>query len=434
MKIWLIWSTNVGKSTIFNRLIWTQRAIITDIAGTTRDIISEKTTLSNIDMLISDSPWLDNFDEELIYIESIIKSNDLLLFVIDNHIGLGPKELQILDILRKEKKIVHTILVVNKCDKWLQPYEQDILVWQYSKSSIKDIILVSAKLWHGLEELQDQIMLFHNKRSYKSLSELDQNISFAIVGRPNTGKSTLLNTITRQELSKTSSIPGTTLDYVQAKFSYGDKIYKIIDTAGIRRKSKLMWLESIAFAKTKKMLEYYRPIVVVLLDGSEWITNQDQSLVSKIIKLGLPVMIAINKIDLLTKQELERLKKSAQSIFTFASWIPIVYMSGQNKLHLDNLMKQIYKIHSNLNQKIPTSVLNRVISSARLTNPPKFPKNKICKIKYVTQTDQLPPTFLIFVNDMDKMNFSLSRRVENILRKNFVLEGVSIKLEYRDNW
>lgn len=433
MKIWLIWSTNVGKSTMFNRLIGTHRAIITDIAGTTRDIIKEKTKIWDIDVIVSDSPWLDNFDEEIVYITSIIKDSDLILFVIDNHIWLGPKELQILDIIRKEKRVNDVILIANKCDKRLQPYEQDILIGQYSSSGIHHIALTSAKLGHGFDELEYEIMSFYNTGSYKKAPPMDQDISFAIIGRPNTGKSTLLNTITKQSLSKVSDIPGTTLDYIQSQFSYGDTIYKIIDTAGIRRKSKLAWLESIAFAKTKKMLEYYKPIVVILLDWSEWIANQDQALVSKIIKLWLPILIAINKIDLLSKDELERLKKQAKSIFTFASRVPIIYISWQDKLHLDNLIKHISKVHSNLNQKIPTNVLNRVISSAWLTNPPKFPKNKVCKIKYTTQIEQLPPTFLAFVNDMSKMNFSLNRRLENVLRKNFVLDGVSIKIEYRDS-
>ncbi len=433
MKIWLIWSTNVGKSTIFNRLIGTHRAIVTDIAGTTRDIIQEKTLFGDIEVIVSDSPWLDNFDEELVYISTIIKDSDLLLFVVDNHIWLGSKELQILDLIRKEKMVGDTILVVNKCDKWLQPYEQEILIGQYLTSGISNIVLTSAKLGHWFEELEHEITSFYNNWSYRKTPAMDQDISFAIIWRPNTGKSTLLNTMVRQDLSKTSSIPGTTLDYIQSRFSYGDKIYKIIDTAGIRRKSKLAGLESIAFAKTKKMLERHKPIVVVLLDGAEWITNQDQALVSKIIKLWLPVLIAINKIDLLSKDELERLKKSTKAIFAFASWIPIIYISWQNKLHLDNLMKHITKVHSNLNQKIPTNIINRVISSAWLTNPPKFPKNKICKVKYTTQIEQLPPTFLVFVNDMSKMNFSLNRWLENVLRKNFVLDGVSIKIEYRDS-
>lgn len=433
MKIWLIWSTNVGKSTMFNRLIWTHRAIVTDIAGTTRDIIKEKTKIWDIEVVISDSPWLDNFDEELIYIDAIIKDSELILFVVDNHVWLGPKELQILDIIRKEKKIQNSILIVNKCDKWLQPYEQDILMGQYASSGIHDIVLTSAKLGHGFDELEYAIISYYQSGSYKKIPSVDQDISFAIVGRPNTGKSTLLNTITRQNLSKVSSVPGTTLDYIQSQFSYGDKIYKIIDTAGIRRKSKLAGLESIAFAKTKKMLERYKPIVVVLLDGSEWIANQDQALVSKIIKLWLPVLIAINKIDLLSKDELEKLKKLAKSIFTYAARVPIIYISWQDKLHLDNLIKHIYNVYTNLNQKIPTNVLNKVVSSAWLTNPPKFPKNKICKIKYLTQIEQLPPTFLVFINDMSKMNFSLNRRLENVLRRNFVLDGVSIKIEYKDS-
>lgn len=430
MKLWLIGATNVGKSTLFNRLVWSHRSIVTDIAWTTRDIVSDVMDLEDISVLVSDSPGLDNFSEEIIYIRKIIEQSDYLLFVVDHHTGIGPKEQEIISLLRKYNREDQTLLVVNKVDKWMWEADKEFAAGEYWKLWLWSLIMISAKNGSNIDDLIDRLYLIASTSSYKRINPKHELI-ISFVGKPNVGKSTLLNTFAKTSLSKVSDTPGTTLDYIAEQISYGDTIYKLVDTAWIRKKNKIHGLEKIALAKTLKMLSYYRPICILVWDATESISKQDLHLVGELIQLGLPIVIARNKIDLLSKDELDRLKKGTPELMKFARWIPICYISGKDWKHLDNLMKQVKKVHGYRSQKISTHSLNTTVLQAQTISPAKFPKNKICKIRYITQIDGDQPSFICFVNNVEKLNFSLARWLDNVLRRSYSFEGVPIKIDFR---
>lgn len=430
MKVGLIGATNVGKSTLFNRIIRNQRSIITDIAGTTRDIVTEPVDLGGVMISVSDSPGLDNFYEELVYIQKLIESCDLLLFVVDFKVGVWPKEQEIMKLVRKFEKEDNTIVVVNKADKWMREEEMEIAKAEYWALGIQTVLMISAKNGANLDELEELLHINATSHSYKKI-QAKHELVISFVGRPNVGKSTLLNTFVKEEVSKVSEKPGTTLDYISSQVSYGQTVFKLVDTAGIRRQSKIVGLEKIALSKTLKMLEYQKPITILLRDGTDDFAKQDLHLVGELIKMWLPIIIAINKIDLLNEAQLDRLKKGMPELMRFAPRIPVIFISGKEGKHLDNLMKQVKKIHELRNLKVSTNRLNTEVLTAQTTNPPKFPRNKICKIRYLTQIEADTTTFVCFVNNTEKLNFSLTRWLENVLRRNFGFEWLPIRIDFR---
>lgn len=430
MKLGLVGATNVGKSTLFNRLVGSHRAIVTDIAGTTRDIVSDVTDFWGIKVQVSDSPGLDNFYDELEFISQLVVQSDYLLFVVDFTVGIGPKEEEIIKIIRKHSMEDKTLLVINKVDKWMTEADAQVAAAEYWSLGLASLVMISAKNGGNIDELEELLFGIASSNSFKTVRH-GHELIVSFVGRPNVGKSTLLNTFAKEELSKVSDIPWTTLDYIAQQVSYWDTVYKLVDTAGIRKQTRTAGLEKIALSKTLKMLEYYKPIVVLLRDGIDSVVKQDLHLVGELIKMGLPIVIARNKIDWLNEKELQRLKDGTPELMDFARWIPVCYISGKKGKNLDNLMKQIKKVQQNRFLKISTHDLNEVVLTAQTVSPAKFPKNKICKIRYITQIDGDQPSFICFVNNREKLNFSLSRWLENVLRKNFNFEGVPISIEFR---
>jgi GTP-binding protein len=430
MKLGLIGATNVGKSTLFNRLIGTHRAIVTDIAGTTRDIITDNTEFGGVTVQVSDSPGLDNFSEELSFINKIIKNSDYLLFVVDFNIGIGPKELEIIQLIRKSGMEDQTLLVINKADKWMREADKDVALAEYWSLGLASLVMISAKNGANIDELEEMLFLIVTTHSYKKIDPKHEMI-VTFVGKPNVGKSTLLNTFAKASLSKVSDVPGTTLDYISEQVSYGDTVFKLVDTAGIRKFTKTQGLEKIAYAKTIKMLEYYKPITILLRDSTEEISKQDLHLVGELIGMGLPIIIARNKIDAINEDQIERLKKGTPEMMNFARWIPTCYISGKQGKHLDNLMKLVKKVHDFRTIKISTNSLNTTVLNAQTISPAKFPKNKICKIRYITQVEGHQPSFVCFVNNAEKLNFSLARWLDNVLRRTYGFDGVPLKIDFR---
>ncbi|HMY80759.1 MAG TPA: ribosome biogenesis GTPase Der [Candidatus Absconditabacterales bacterium] len=430
MKLGLIGATNVGKSTLFNRLIGTHRSIVTDIAGTTRDIVTEIIDMGHSMVSVSDSPGLDHFDEEMIYIRKLIADSDYLLFVIDYTIGLTAKEYDIIHEIRKAGREDQTLLVINKADKWMTQDQKEIIMSEYWALGLASIIMISAKNGAHLDELEDMIAGIAASGSYKKVYPKHELI-VSFVGKPNVGKSTLINTFAKSSISKVSDVPGTTLDYVTQEISYGDTIFKLVDTAGIRKQSKIHGLEKIALEKTLKMLAYYKPIVVLMRDALEGVSKQDLHLVGELISMGLPIIIARNKIDECSASELKRLQDGMPELMRFAHWIPVCYISGQEGKHLDNLIKTIKKVHTNRSTKVSTNMLNTIVLNAQATSPAKFSKNKICKIRYITQIEGHQPSFICFLNNHEKMNFAMARWLDNVLRKNIDFTGVPLNIDFR---
>lgn len=441
MKIGLIGAENVGKSTLFNRLIGQFRAIVTDIPWTTIDILSHDFWVEDKGKLtFLDSPGLSDFSEEIFFIQKNIQEADLLLFVIDDAVGISAKEEQIYEMILEYGKKDQTFLVVNKLDVRWKDHEHDLALSDYYQFGFDQVIGVSAKKERNISTLEDAILHYfsiwltqhpdhqQDKWGYHSSGAT----KLAIVWKPNSGKSTLLNTLVGKELAKVEDKLGTTRDYIVGQFSYRKKDYEVYDTAGIRKKWNIRGIEKIAYDKTLKMLEYVRPLVVFLVDSGEGITHRDMTLLEEINRLGLPIIFCLNKADLLEKKELEAFLKVAQSALDFAKHIPIIPLIATDGTGVGQLMKMLGMVDQENKKRISTNALNTALLQEQIQRPARFPKNRICKILYATQIEIDAPTFLIFVNHKERVNFAFRKWVENSLRRNFWFVGVPLVLRFRE--
>ncbi len=438
MKIWLVWATNVWKSTLFNRLIGQFRAIVTDIPGTTTDIIQHKVQTDSSSFIFFDSPGLLDFTEELEYIEQIIKDSDLLLFLIDDSVWITAKEHHILELIRKEKKQDSTILIINKLDIKRKESETEIAISDYYTLWLSSVIGVSAKKERNLSTIENQINSFYSKRK-KSHKDEEESVEpfriwLAILWKPNAWKSTLLNTLVGKPLAKVADVAWTTRDYVAGNFSWKGRDYVAYDTAGIKKRWKIHWIEKIAYDKTKAMLEFVRPVVIFMVDCTQWITHRDMTLLQEVHQLALPMIFVLNKVDQVNPKAVDAMIKNTQTYLDFAKYLPIVPMIATKWEWIDNVMKFVSILQKENTKRIATRDLNEALQHEMIQRPPRFPKNKICKILYATQIAVDAPTFIVFVNHKARANFAFKKWVENSIRKNFWFIGVPIVIKYRNRW
>ena len=440
MNIWLVWATNVGKSTLFNRLIWQFRAIVTDIHWTTRDIIQHKFNLQWLwDVVFSDSPWLLDFEDEREFIKKIIDKSDLILFIIDDSVGMSSKEQHIFSYIMDAGKKKNTILVINKLDiKW-KYNQKDLALTDYYDLWFETIVWISAQKWDNIDILEEQIIHYFkinpkiSPQTPQSQSSINfQNIPIAILGKPNSWKSTLLNTLVWENISKVDEEAGTTRDYIVWEFTHKQQNYTIYDTAWIRKRWKIHWIEKIANEKTYKMLEYIRPVIVFLVDVTQWITHRDMTILEQVSNLALPTIFCLNKADLINTKTLKSEITKASSLLDFAKFMPILPLVSQTGQYKDELLKQVKSLYKEASLRIETNVLNKIISSEYITRPPRFPKNKVCKILYITQVDVNAPTFLVFVNHKSRVNFAFKKWIDNSIRKHFKFTWVPLVIRFRE--
>ena len=438
MKIWLVWATNVWKSTLFNRLIGQFRAIVTDIPGTTTDIIQHKVQTDSATFTFFDSPGLLDFTDELDYIQEIIQNSDYLLFLIDDTVWITAKEQHILELIRKEKKQDCTLLIVNKLDVKRKESETEMAISDYYTLWLANVVWISAKHERNLSSIESQINSFYNKwkKAHKDEEETVEpfRIWLAILGKPNAWKSTLLNTLVGKPLAKVADVAWTTRDYVAGNFSRKGRDYVAYDTAGIKKRGKIHWIEKIAYDKTKAMLEFVRPVVIFMVDCTQWITHRDMTLLQEVHQLALPMIFVLNKVDQVNPKAIDAMIKNTQTYLDFAKYLPIVPMIAIKWEWIDDLMKFVSILQKENTKRISTRDLNEAIQHEMIQRPPRFPKNKICKILYATQIAVDAPTFIVFVNHKSRANFSFKKRVENSIRKNFWFVGIPIVIKYRNRW
>lgn len=436
MKIWLVWATNAWKSTLFNRLIWQFRAIVTDIPGTTTDIIEHRLQTDNWNFTFFDSPGLLDFTDELPYIEQIVKGSDLLLFLVDDSVWLTAKEEHILELIRKEEKQSQTILIINKLDIKRKESETQLAISDYYTLWLWTVIWISAKHERNLNEIEDEIRKYYNNRKKSHQDEEIEAEPFrvwlAILWKPNAGKSTLLNTLVWKPLAKVADESGTTRDYVAGTFSWKWKDFIAYDTAWIKRRWKIHWIEKIAYDKTKAMLEFVRPIVIFMVDCTQGITHRDMTLLQEVHQLALPMIFVLNKVDQVNPKAIDNMVKWAQTYLDFAKYLPIVPMVATKWEWIDDVLKFVSILQKENTKRISTRDLNQALQREMIQRPPRFPKNKICKILYATQIAIDAPTFIVFVNHKARANFAFKKRVENSIRKNFGFVGVPVVIKYRN--
>lgn len=422
---------NVGKSTLFNHLIGKRKAIVEDIPGVTRDRLYDNTDWAGREFIIIDTGGLrfeegDIFAREIkLQVEIAIEEADVIVFVLDAREGLSTEDEQVADLLRRSGKPV--VLAANKVEN----FDRQLDYYEFYQLGLGDPIPISAM--HGLNtnDLLDQVIAkFAPPKEYE---EDDNAIKLAIVGRPNVGKSSLVNALLGEQRVIVSDIPGTTRDAIDTPFRYNNIDYILIDTAGIRRKSRIKEAtEKYSVIRALKSIER-ADVVLTMLDATEGVSEQDQKIAGYVHEAGRANIIVVNKWDLVEKdgQTMNKFDKDIREDLKFLAYAPIMYISALTKKRIFQVLELVYFVAEQHNRRITTSELNRVVNEATMLNPLPGGGGKKVKIYYATQVRTAPPTFVFFSNQPKMVHFSYLRYLENVLRENFGFEGSPIRLLVR---
>ena len=419
---------NVGKSTMFNRIVGKRISIVNDEPGVTRDrIFAHAEWLDNKFTLI-DTGGLD-FEKDDEISTNIVKQAklaiemaDVTLFVVDGTTGLTAADYDVVRILRKSKKKI--ILVVNKIDN----YDPNIM-YDYYELGLGTPYLVSSVHGKGMGDLLDKVVSCFNKDMLKT--EEDDSVKIAIVGKPNAGKSSLINRLIGEERVIVSGVAGTTRDSVDIPFKYNKKKYTLIDTAGMRKKSKIedSTVERYSIIRTLDSIRN-ADVVLLVIDITAEISDQDLKIAGFINEQNKPSIIILNKWDLIEK-DTNTMKKYEDMLakeLAFMPYFKSVYLSAKTGQRTEKLMPIVEKVYENANRKISAGALNDVLQDAYSINAPTYKKNKKLRIFYATQTGVCPPTIVLFVNDIHLMQDNYLRYLENSIRKAFDFAGTPIRI------
>ena len=425
----LVGRPNVGKSTIFNKLVGKKISIIEDTPGVTRDRIYGDVSYKNYKFHLIDTGGIDlsdaDFNKEIIAQASLaIDEADVIVFIVDGKEELNANDFKIRDMLKRSNKKI--ILAVNKIDN--EKRKQDI--YNYYELGFDSIIPISGEHNLGIGELLDEIT--SDFPEYEDTNLLDDKIKFCVIGRPNVGKSSLVNAIVNEEKSIVSNIAGTTRDAIDTPFTYDKEDYVIIDTAGIRKSGKIYEnIEKYSVIRAMKAIERSN-VCVVVINAEEGIIEHDKHIASYALEAGKPLVLVVNKWDTVKDKSIAEYTKLMRSEFKFLSYVPIVFLSAKTKKRIHTLMPEIKKVYENSKKEIKTSVLNDVIRDAVMLNAPPSYKGKRLKIYFVSQKGITPPKFVFNVNSKGLVHFSYERYLENKIRESFDFEGTPIQIEFKN--
>ncbi len=424
----LLGRPNVGKSTIFNRLVGKKISIIEDTPGITRDRIYGKVTFGKYNYNLIDTGGIDlsneDFNKEIkMQAEIAINEADVIVLVVDGMEGITSNDLVVRDMLIKSNKRV--IVAINKYDS---KKTKDNL-YDFYELGFDTYIPVSGEQNMGIYDLQEEI----TKDFPLEEEAIDDNIKFSLIGRPNVGKSSLVNAIVDSERVIVSDIAGTTRDAIDTSFKYHGEEYTVIDTAGLRRQGRIYEnVEKYSLLRTMRAIDR-SDVCLLILDATTGIIEHDKHIASYAIEAGKPIIIVVNKWDTIEEKEAD-MKKWTNDIradFQFIPYAPIIFLSALTKKRIHTLMPTILKVYENSKKQISTSLINNVIEEAvRLEMPPSY-KGKRLKIYFVSQVRTQPPTFEFKVNSKGLLHFSYKRYLENQIRKSFDFEGTPIVLEFK---
>ena len=423
---------NVGKSTLFNRITGKRIAITEDTPGVTRDRIYSEAEWLNKYFTLIDTGGLEPESEEIISLnikrqaEIAIETADVILFVVDGLDGVTATDRDIAYILRKSGKEV--LLVCNKIDS----KKSSENIFEFYELGIGDPLLVSAEQGLGIGDLLDEIIKHFPE--HKDTEYHEDIIKIAVIGKPNVGKSSLINNILGEDRVIVTNIPGTTRDAIDTYFTYNEDHYLFIDTAGLRRKRSIYEnVERYSVVRTLTAVDR-SDICILVIDATEGITEQDTKIAGYAYEQGKGMIIAVNKWDIVEKEtntsrDMEREIRNKLGFITYA---PIVFISAKTGKRINKLFELIKVVNNNYNLRISTGVLKDIINEAVILNQPPSDKGNRLKIYYGTQVAVRPPKFVIFINKKELMHFSYERYLENQIRQYFGFEGVPIKLEMRE--
>jgi len=423
----LVGRPNVGKSTIFNKITKTNNAIVADVPGYTRDCQQGIGKYEDKNFFIVDTAGLFFREDEISNIseantyESITES-DLIMFVVDGQQGLVSLDFEIANDLRKLHKKI--FLVVNKIDK----AQKDMVISEFSELGFDDITLVSGKNGSGIKEISKKIV---NEIPENFSIENDSDFNLAILGKPNVGKSTLVNAFLGKEKQITQNQPGTTRDCIKIPVKKYGHNFNIVDTPGVRKKSKTKnHIEIIGVIKTLKTIEA-SDVVIILVDSMDGITDQDLSLIGAVMDLGKPALIALNKTDAIDDYQEHLLSYGIDTKLKFINYIPIQKISALKKTGLKKLLTMSLNIFENSRKSISTSLLNDIVQKAITDHQPPAYGGKRIKIRYVHQGGNNPIRLIIHGTYVDKLSKDYLRYLSSFIRKKIELTGITIFFELR---
>ena len=412
----LVGRPNVGKSTIFNKLVGKKISIIEDTPGVTRDRIYGDVTYKDYRFHLIDTGGIDvgddDFNKEIIVQATLaIDEADIIVFILDGKEDLNRNDFVIRDMLKKSNKKI--ILAVNKIDN--EKRKNDI--YNYYELGFDNIIPVSGEHNIGISYLLDEIT--KDFTPYENIQDEDNRIKFCVIGRPNVGKSSLVNAIVMEDKAIVSNIAGTTRDAVDTPFTYDKEEYVIIDTAGIRKSGKIYEnIEKYSVIRAMKAIERSN-VCVVVINAEEGIIEHDKHIASYALEAGKPIVLVVNKWDTIQNK-------------TIAEYTKLMRNEFKTKKRIHTLMPEIKKVYENSKKEIKTSILNDVIRDAVMLNQPPSYKGKRLKIYFVSQKGTCPPKFIFNVNSKGLVHFSYERYLENKIRESFDLEGTPIQIEFKN--
>ncbi|EJT5913612.1 ribosome biogenesis GTPase Der [Clostridium perfringens] len=422
---------NVGKSTLFNKLAGKRISIVQDTPGVTRDRVYAESEWLNRKFTMIDTGGIEPESSDIIVkqmrrqAQIAIEMADVIVFVVDGKEGLTAADQEVAQMLRKSKKPV--VLVVNKIDR-LALEENS---YEFYNLGIGDPITISASQGLGLGDMLDEVVKYFNDPSEDEVD--DEYIRIAMIGKPNVGKSSLINRLLGEERVIVSNVPGTTRDSIDSYLETEDGKFILVDTAGLRRKSKVKEeIERYSVIRTYAAIEK-ADVAILVIDAEQGITEQDEKIIGYAHEMNKAIMVVVNKWDLIEKDDktLSNYQKDLQQKLKFMPYAKYLFISALTGQRVHKILSTAKYCYDNYSKRVSTGLLNDVISKAVLMKEPPVVALKRLKIYYATQVATKPPKFVFFVNDPNLLHFSYGRYLENQLRESFDFDGTGIEIEYR---
>ena len=420
---------NVGKSTFFNKVVGRKISITEDRPGVTRDRLYADAEWRGRVFSLIDTGGIELKSEDLMWkhikkqAEVAIETANVILFFVDGREGLTTSDYDVAEMLRRSKKPV--ILVVNKIDEYSEEK-----VFEFYSLGLGEPFPVSSEHGKGIGDVLDECVSYFEKNE----GEEDDSLKIAVVGKPNAGKSSIVNRLLGFERSIVTDIAGTTRDAIDTKFSYNGKNYTIIDTAGIRKKAKVE--DDIEYYSVMRAFDAVRRADVCLLvvDSTEGLTEQDTKIIGYVHEQGKPSVVVMNKWDLVEKDThtINKFEDKLKEDLKFMDYFKSIYVSAKTGLRAEKILKEVDYVYQNANFRIPTGTLNDLISDTVRANEPPSYNGRRLKVYYCSQVSVAPPTFVLFVNSSDLMHFSYERFLENTIRKAFDFTGTPVRIVARE--
>ena len=425
---------NVGKSTFVNRLVGARKSIVDDTPGVTRDRIYFDVSWCGKEFTVIDTGGIIPSDEDEIMknifaqVELALDEANKIIFMVDAKDGISPIDIEIANYLRRSHKPI--FLTANKVDS----IDKQVLAYDFYQLALGEPHIISALHGSGgVGDLLDKIV--EDMEDDLSINEDEKSIKIAIVGRPNAGKSSIVNALLNENRLIVSDISGTTRDSINSKLKFENEEYTIIDTAGIRKKSKVDYgVEKFAVDRSIRAIRDC-DIAILVIDATIGLTDQDKKISQIIVESGKGIILAINKWDIIENKDAYstvKYSKKIESEAPFLNFVPKIFISAKTKQRINTIFIEAKKVYEQYKKRISTSLLNKIINEAYVINPPTSFKGKRLKIYYSTQVCDSPPTFVIFINDKKLVKDSYRRYLENQLRETFGFYGVPFRISFRE--